>query len=917
MNPLLSEQKLTDVAMFSAMPGNSVLLLPDAPVFTIIAATEGYYKTSGRDATELLGKGLFEAFPNTPDDPEKTSEKRLRSSLDYVVIQKETHQLPIHRYDIINADGSFEERYWSAENKPVFSKSGEVVYVIHSATDVTDRTKSELREEKIRGLQKAYDLFMNAPVMVGILRGDDYIIELANEGLLEVWQRTSNVIGKPLFQAIPELAAQGVFDLLENVRTTGEPFYAYEYPMSFYRQGREELLYFDFVYKPIYDNGKENKATGVIGVGHDVTKQVVARRKEQESEAKYRKLFETIDQGFCVIELIFDDDEQPIDYRFVEINPVFEKQTGLKDAVGKTVRELVPDIEAHWIEQYGKVALAGEARRFTESSQAMSRWFDVFAFRIGDSDSRKVAILFTDITERQRAHEAIRQSEANIRNLVMQSPVAMCILTGSNFKVEVANGRMYEIWGKGEAEVLGKPVFECFPEAAEQGLQQVMNSVYATGERFIANELPVPLPRNGRIETTYLNFVYEPFIGFNKNITGVMAVAIDVTEQVVARKEIEESHKEFQFVTDFMPQMIWVTRPDGYHYYYNKQWYDYTGLSYQQTEGEGWNAVFHPDDRERAWKVWRHSLKTGEPYEIEYRCRRFDGEYRWFLGRALPQKDDAGNILKWFGTCTDIHDQKSAADLMEIKVEERTRELRQANEQLKQFTYAASHDLQEPLRKIIFFLDRLLLDLGPTLNDDNRRMTERLQLTAIRMRGLIDDLLAYSNTSLGVTGLQEIQLTDLVKEVMDDMEATIVEKGAYIKLDALPTIKGDQRQLRQMFQNLLSNALKYHKKSETPKVSITSQLVAGADSNAPITEERRHQKFHLIEVKDNGIGFEPDNAERIFRLFQRLHGKAEYEGTGVGLAIVQKVVENHNGFTWAESEAGDGAVFKVMLPAEA
>ena len=464
--------------------------------------------------------------------------------------------------------------------------------------------------------------------------------------------------------------------------------------------------------------------------------------------------------------------------------------------------------------------------------------------------------------------------------------------------------------------MLGRPVFECLPAAAEQGLEDVMNHVYNTGERFIANELAVPLPRNGTLEKTYLNFVYEPFIGFDKTITGVMAVAIDVTEQVVARKKIEESHKEFQFVTDFMPQLIWVTKPDGYHYYFNKRWYDYTGLTHGKTEGEGWNAAFHPDDQERAWKEWQHSLATGEAYEIEYRCRRFDGEYRWFLGRALPQKDEKGTILKWFGTSTDIHDQKLSADLLELKVEERTRELKQVNDQLKQFTYAASHDLQEPLRKISYFLDHLLAKLAPTLTEDTKKIAERIQHTTGRMRNLIDDLLAYSNTTLGITGFVDVNLNETVKDVLDDMEATTIEIGASVNVQQLPTVKGDQRQLRQLFQNLVSNALKYHKKNSTPEVQIRSKLVQGKDIDADLPEISNEMTFHEIHVQDNGIGFDPDDAERIFRIFQRLHGKAEYEGTGVGLAIVEKVVENHHGYIWAESEPGMGATFKVLLPAD-
>lgn len=255
----------------------------------------------------------------------------------------------------------------------------------------------------------------------------------------------------------------------------------------------------------------------------------------------------------------------------------------------------------------------------------------------------------------------------------------------------------------------------------------------------------------------------------------------------------------------------------------------------------------------------------------------------------------------------------SAAEL-EQKVQERTEELRTVNEQLKQFSYAASHDLQEPLRKISFFLDRLLTNLGE-LSDDNRRIADRIQHTVNRMRSLIDDLLNYSNTTLGTTSFRQVDLTAIVKEVLDDMEATIIEKSADIKLESLPYFKGDQRQLKQMFQNLISNALKYHKKEEAPQVQISSRLVTGWQSEACMPVESSDAPFYEIQVKDSGIGFHQDDAERIFKLFQRLHGKAEYEGTGVGLAIVQKVVENHNGYICVESTPGEGATFKVLLPA--
>ncbi len=252
---------------------------------------------------------------------------------------------------------------------------------------------------------------------------------------------------------------------------------------------------------------------------------------------------------------------------------------------------------------------------------------------------------------------------------------------------------------------------------------------------------------------------------------------------------------------------------------------------------------------------------------------------------------------------------------MEQQVEERTREFKVVNEQLKQFAYSASHDLQEPLRKITLFLERLLSNLGPLLTEDNRKIAQRILHTTNRMRNLIDDLLNYSNTTLGVTGFEEVALGEIVQNVLQDMEAIIIENHAQVNVKELPKVKGDALQLRQLFQNLVSNALKYHKKGDTPQVKITAQVFKGNAIKANIPAEFKRNNFHLIQVKDNGIGFNPDYAEHIFGLFHRLHGRAEYQGTGVGLAIVQKVVENHQGFIWADSQPGAGATFNVLLPA--
>lgn len=899
-----------DLQLFLAMPGNNALLMPDAPKFTILAVTEDYCSTSGKTKEELIGQGLCEAFPNPPDDADFTSQKKLYTSLEHTLLKKETHQLLFHRYDILNAEGSFEKHYWSAVNKPVLSNTGEVQYIIHSAIDVTGEVVASKRLETIKGFENAYDFFMAAPVIVGFVRSNDYVIELANEALLEVWGRQSDVIGKPLFEAIPELEEQGFKVLLDEVRTTGKTFSANEFPITLNRHGKEEVLYFDFIYKPFYENKTEHIATGVISVGHDVTAQVLAKRKIEESEAKYRTIFETMDQGFCVLEMIFDTDNQPMDYRFLETNPVFEKHTGLTDAVGKTARMLVPNLEQYWFELYGKVARTGEPLRFSEESKAMGRWFDVYAFRVGDNKSRKVALLFTDITKRRRTEEALRESEERFRSLADQSPMIVYLVEpNERATMSYFNTTWLQYTGQSFEEALGRSWDGIVHPDDVQGVLDAYVPAFENRESYT---LPAVRLKRHDGEYRWHLFKGSPRYLPTGEFMGFVGIGLDIHEQKTAEEASKQSEARARLAIASAHLGTFEINVSEQTIVHSARTVEIVGLDpSKQWSYQAIIETVHPDDRPIRLRAHEEAKRTGKLF-YEARVVHPDQSIRWIrLNGSLIQQQQQSMVI---GTLMDITEEKKAAELLEQKVQDRTRELQQVNDQLKQFTYAASHDLQEPLRKISYFLDHLLVKLAPTLTEDSKKIAERIQHTTGRMRGLIDDLLAYSNTTLGITEFEAVPLAVTVEEVLDDLEATINEKGAVIKVEPLPTVKGDHRQLRQLFQNLISNALKYHKKGEAPLVQIRCQVISDVDENAIIPKDIRKEAFYKIEIKDNGIGFNPNDAERIFRIFQRLHGKAEFEGTGVGLAIVEKVVENHHGYIWAESNPGEGATFNLLLP---
>jgi signal transduction histidine kinase len=292
--------------------------------------------------------------------------------------------------------------------------------------------------------------------------------------------------------------------------------------------------------------------------------------------------------------------------------------------------------------------------------------------------------------------------------------------------------------------------------------------------------------------------------------------------------------------------------------------------------------------------AWLHSVKTGEIYQIEHRVRMSDGSHRWHLSRGVPMLDEKGQLIRWFGTATDIHELKQVEEQAKIYASR----LEKSNRELEQFAFMASHDLQEPLRKIEMFGD-LLLERATDLQEKERLYLERMRNAASRMRGMIEGLLQISRIATQGRSFVRVDLSGVTQEVLSDFEDQIRDSNASIELGSLPAVNGDPLQLRQLMQNLISNALKYHQPGRPPEIRIfTKQLP---------------EKVQIC-VQDKGIGFPQADADRIFEPFQRLVARSQYEGSGIGLAICRRIVERHGGDITAVSEPGQGTTFIVNLP---
>lgn len=383
-------------------------------------------------------------------------------------------------------------------------------------------------------------------------------------------------------------------------------------------------------------------------------------------------------------------------------------------------------------------------------------------------------------------------------------------------------------------------------------------------------------------------------------------------KEIAERKQAERTWRQ---LAEAMTNLVWTCTADGACDFLSKQWLEYTGRTEAEQLGDGWLDQIHPNDLALVRGSWQRALQTAGELDLECRIRRHDGVYRWFKARAVPVRDARDQIFKWYGSGTDIHDlRETEAALRESeerrKAEQQVRELNEqlaqrvkdlaaANDELEAFSYSVSHDLRAPLRQAAGFVDILR---GTSSDQISPRVAEYLGLirdAMKRMGSLIEDLLAFSRVGRVELRWNEINLADLVSEVRQTLEPLAEERTVIWKIGNLPQARGDASMLRQVLTNLLENALKFTRTRPQAEIEIGCTTETGE---------------HTFYVRDNGVGFNPEYAGRLFGVFQRLHRAAEFEGTGIGLANVRRIIHRHGGRTWAESVEGQGATFYFSLP---
>ncbi|UTB34092.1 MAG: PAS domain-containing protein [Methanobacterium sp. ERen5] len=553
------------------------------------------------------------------------------------------------------------------------------------------------------------------------------------------------------------------------------------------------------------------------------------------------------------------------------------------------------------LDRYGEVVREGKSMHFEEYNEGIDRWFDVHATPLKDN---KLSAVFTDITDRKKAEDALKVSEERL-----------------SLAQRLGNVGVWD-WNTVTNELIFTPELEKLYGLKPRSIKTYddwrqlthpddIEKIEAERDQNIANHEPFDLEfrifhKSGEIR--WLSAKGGAIYNNDGDVLRVLGVNTDITERKNADKKIvelveelkqinkdhTESEERFKDLADNIPNLAWMADAKGWIFWYNKQWYEYTGTTFEEMQGWGWQKLHHPDYVYSVTKEWSTKILEGQQYDNIFPLKGKDGNYRWFLTRVIPIKDEYGKVQRWFGTNTDVTERKTIEENLENTMDE----LKQSNKELEQFAYITSHDLREPLRMITSFLQLLERRYKDRLDKDASDFIGFAVEGAKRLDSMTNDLLKYSKITNEKREIVPVDFEHVLEHALTNLKLQIEENNAIITHDPLPTINSDEELKIQLFQNLIANAIKY-KSQETPKIHISAI---------------REQTQYLFSIKDNGIGMSPEHLEGIFIIFKRLHTHQEYEGTGIGLAIAQKIVHQHGGQIWAESVLGKGTTFYFTIP---
>ena len=790
--------------------------------------------------------------------------------------------------------------------------------------------EARAREQLMESERKFRNIVEHAPVATCLLVGQNMLIEVANDLMISYWGKDMSVIGQNLIDAIPELNGQPYLEILNNVYTTGVAYSASDARVILNVTGTPQEYYFDFTYKPLFDQNGNTYA--IMNMAVDVTDRFLARQKIEEVQLELLASFE---QAPVAIAIISKDD-----LVFRMANSFYGYLVGRPTSalLNKPLLTALPelagqgfDILLHNVMDTGVPYIAHEVEVEVKKDGKLQTIYVDLTYkprRESGNVITGVLVVAIDVTIQVISRKKIENSEARFRSLIAEAPIPTCLFVGPDMIVELANEAMLNTWNKG-TDVLGKPHREILPELAGQRLFEILDEVYNSGKAYEAKASQVFLEHDGVLSVHYFSFTYKPLFNNEGNVYAIIAMAIDVTEEVIGWQKIEKAEASLRGAVELAELSTWSLDIKQNIITYSPRFMEWLGLT---ADTQPLKEVFKPlpDDLRlpvlAAIAEATTNTSTGL-YENEHPViNTVTGQERIIHAQAQLFYDTAGEPAYLSGTAQDITAQRKLQQQLETQVAERTAELAgkaaeladlnrvllQTNAELNEFAYVASHDLQEPLRKVRTFTE-LMEGTLETIPDKTRMYLDKIQASTKRMQALINDVLKFSLLSQERQNFEKVDLNTIIQHILADYELLIEQKQATVTVNRLPSIEAVPLQMSQLFTNLISNALKFTSPERPLTIDISCKNV-DADAVSRFGDLDKTKTYQQLVFRDNGIGFNQEYAIQIFNIFQRLHSKSEFEGTGIGLALCKKIISNHHGVIYANSKKNEGATFNIILP---
>ncbi len=739
-------------------------------------------------------------------------------------------------------------------------------------------------------------------------------------------------LGKPAAEVWPEIWSF-IKPMIDTILEGGEASWYEDQLLPIYRNGKMEEVYWTFSYSPV--NDETGKPAGVFVTCSETTQAINSLSLLKESEDQLRFAIEATELGTW--------DYNPTTNKFSgnsRLKEWFGIHAGQEidlslatNVIKEGEREKVNEAIRHSLQYTSggsydiEYTIVHPLTREERIVRARGRaWFnqDKIAYRFNGT--------LQDVTAQVLAFRKTAESQLFADDIINNSEAAQIVWLGEEMVFSRVNHKMLELLGR-DSSIIGKKFIEAIPELKETPLMDRLRHVLRTGEPYHQPEELFVLHRHGIPYTGYYNYSYKALVNANKERYGIICTAIEVTDLVVARQLIEEAQHKARLAIASANlgtyEVNLLTNEITTDSRFNMIWGGGTHVDRSE-----FISFIHPDDLAVREAAHLESVRTGHLH-YEARLIHKDQSLHWVRANGQIIYDTEGRPAALLGVVKDITESKLFTQTLNKQVQERTEELQaineeliaineelgeansnltQSNAELAQFTYAASHDMQEPLRKVQTFIDIIINKSTSSLDEHTKKYLIKINSSVNRMKLIIDDLLGYSHQTKEGQQIVTVDLNEVIRNVTTDLELIIEQKEAVITITHLPQISAIAGQMNQLFLNLINNALKFSKPDTPPRLSIVARPLLSHEISGR-KKLRSNTNYIQIDFIDNGIGFESQYADQIFELFKRLHSKSDYEGTGIGLSLCKKIVDFHKGDIYASS-AGSGATFHVILPGE-